>query len=299
LFLSPASSAETLLDVPIPSGGEKNRGAIDYSKIALYCSAAIALAISIGSLAGLESTGWFKDRIGVLSLLLVSMLILFLATNVDGRLAKLEAQSKRIAERSLESSLCEVQSSLPPALGKLFAPFLQRWTGSLKQAVIEHKLRLEPVEHFPHFYRATLAAFAHEHFLATSLASREFFWKNAPLLEAIKTFIDGGGSMTRIFFLDSAAREEDDGVREIILEQLNAGVVVHTIDSSKVPDDWQRTFVVAEKEVFAWTVTINARGRIASVEATADGQQVEEYRHLFGRLRHDASVRKWDTKDFG
>jgi hypothetical protein len=270
---------------------------IDFNKIALYVSAGLAVVISVFGLVGLlESVPWLRERIDLISLLLISLLILFLTTDVDRRLAKLEKQGERAAQMSLENALDEVVNRLPATLRKLFAPVLKRSIDRLKQATTG-KVLLEPVEHFPHFYRETLATFSSEHFSATSLASREFFWKNAATMDAIKTFIRGGGSMHRIFFLDSAADEEGGEVREIIKDQLSAGVKVFTVDSTNIPGEWQKYFVVAQKEDLAWTSAVSPGRRIASVEAISDPKEVDAYRLIFDHLRHDPSLKGWREED--
>lgn len=270
---------------------------IDFNKIALYVSAGLALVISVVELvAPLESVPWLRARIDVISLLLVSMLILFLATTVDRRLAKLEKQGERAAQMSFENALDEVVNRLPATLRKLFEPVLKRSIDRLKQATTG-KVLLEPVEHFPHFYRETLATFSSEHFSATSLASREFFWKNAATMDAIKTFIRGGGSMHRIFLLDSATDEEGGEVREIIQDQVSAGVKVSTVDSTNIPAEWQKYFVVAEKEDLAWTSAISPGRRIASVEAISNPKEVDAYRLIFDHLKHDPSRKEWQEKE--
>lgn len=70
----------------------------DFNKIALYCSAILAVLISLCELVGaLKGVPWISDHINVISLLLIALLTLFLAVNVEGRLGKIEKQGEEAA----------------------------------------------------------------------------------------------------------------------------------------------------------------------------------------------------------
>ncbi len=257
-------------------------------------------AVSFLSMFGLlEGLPFLAQNIEELVLLMVAAL-LGAVTLLHRRLEKVEDHASEASRRSLEDALHRVEATMPAELRQLFKPFLDRWSQRLREAVKHKRVRIEPVDQFPLFYRQTLEAFPRDRFMATSLASKQYFWKNEGAFAAMKAFTEGGGRMSRVFFLDSEASESDAEVLSIIRDQLAAGIRTLTVDSRGLPREWFQLFVVSGTQDLAWIVRTAANGPdIESTEATADEAQIRDFRKTFECLVSHPSAKEWFVEDGG
>lgn len=271
---------------------------MNYSRIIFGMAAAGAGAVSLSSMFGLlDVLPWVEANLGKL-LLFISGVILSAIVALDHRLMAVERHSERASRRSLEDSLDQVEANLPKELRQLFSPFLNRWVDRLKEAAQNNTVLIEPVDQFPVFYIETLRAFPKETFYATSLPFRRYFWKNDAAFVAMKKFVQGGGTMTRIFFINSNREEAE--LYSIVDDQLTAGIRVISVESSQIPSEWRQLFVVSHSKNLAWIVRTAADvPEIESTHATADPTLVEAFRKTFQSLISHPSAREWYKAENG
>jgi hypothetical protein len=218
-----------------------------------------------------------------------------LSNKLDGVFDESKRQLGKIGSILTDIQLeqfAHLKEQLSPQLNKVFLEFISDWIDKVHAAAKRQEIVLEgdDVDLFRHFYRRTLQAFPDSRFLATSLPSREYFWKENQIFnQAMTKFIkEGTGSIERIFFLDRKPDAEiSDEQAEVIEEQLNMGVIVSVVYDPSVHIRLKRYFVTEDKGSIAWEVFAHLR-EIHKVVATSDRRLTEEYKRIYVELTENS-----------
>ncbi|HEX5734443.1 MAG TPA: hypothetical protein VF131_16525 [Blastocatellia bacterium] len=219
-----------------------------------------------------------------------------ISSKLDGVLDENKKQLEKIGEILTDIQLeqfAHLKEQLNPQLNKVFLEFISDWIDKVHTAAKRQEIILEgdDVDLFRHFYRRTLQAFPESRFLATSLPSREYFWKENQIInQAITKFIkEGAGAMERIFYWDKEVDAEiSDEEADVIEEQVSMGVEVFVVYDSSVYRHLKRYFVTEEKGAIAWEVIAHIR-EITKVVATSDRNKTDGYKKMYFELKDKAS----------
>jgi len=163
----------------------------------------------------------------------------------------------------------------------------------------EKTIQLDDIELFRTIYKATLQKFKGNTFLATSIPDSEFFWRNRSIESSIAAFIRSGGTMSRIFFIESQDDLRSPEVQKILRIQQKLGVQVHTTSIHEIPLNLQR-FVFADRHrKIGWEPIRGPDNRIKSIEITADEGTISSYLRLFDQLMTLDSTKEYQLTYIG
>lgn len=271
-------------------------------KLAALAPAIVALGVALSSLAPLPEA-WESPRLTLMmgALLAVSgasYLYLYAQGEreekrtraLDHRLDTLRASIATLRDANGVTDQVRAQLEVLPKWGRI----LSRYAGDYMLARIDSILAKEHFEirggfFFQDFYREVFNALPPCTLIATADAMPEYMWKSRDLNALFEDFIKRrGGKLDRIFFLRAPEHLHDASVREIMLGQHNAGVNVHWVVRSALPE---ALYMIAEEGgAFGWQLRINARGEIEHVDVSWNPQVARErHRYLSSVLNHPAT----------
>jgi hypothetical protein len=233
-----------------------------------------------------EIADWNDQKQNSLLFALVALMGLYVSTTLVTKfetiisdLARLEQSNKELFSRlslRLDEQLDRVHGDLNPILKKVVGNYVSEMANSLRTAINDRSIVIRDLNEFRVFYRRALKAFPDSDILATSLASKEYFWSDPSINDAIKDFLEKGGKMSRIFMLQGV------------------GVDVYVALKNKLPEELQRLFVVDRKHPIAWEVqTSPGENRIRDITARVDTAHIADFRDRFERLLLNPSVKKY------
>ncbi|MEZ5994472.1 MAG: hypothetical protein R3C25_01825 [Hyphomonadaceae bacterium] len=126
--------------------------------------------------------------------------------------------------------------------------------------------------------------------IATADATPTYFWRGRDLNELFRGFIARGGTLTRIFFIDSLEQLQNPATLDIMRGQHAADVRVYWVLRSDLPDV---RYMIADKQMtFGWQLYTNSAGEIESVNVSWNTQTAEErYNYLYRVLHHERTQR--------
>jgi hypothetical protein len=276
--------------------------------------AAICTALSFASFFGW--TPWANDKIPSLTLLLLGLglgplVLAFSRLQQDQQALKQDLQRalapirqdqqalKQDLQRALAPLRVEqirqliVSSNVNANLRMVCDESLETWANNIEMAVSQQKVRIEERD-FVHYYKETLRKYAGAEFYATSVCSEDHLWasteiESTEIEKAIEEFTNGGGKMTRIFFMRERDVVNGNGILE---KQLHMKVKVYTIDIREVRNQHLKLFLVDKDGRIAWDVTHSNQQLIGVGETfmTAKDSQTKEFLKAFGWLQERARV---------
>lgn len=169
-----------------------------------------------------------------------------------------------------------------PHLMKLYSqPVVEIFANA--RACLKEGIRLTHVEALPQYYEDTLTHFRKHHFLAVASASLEDIWDRGDIYQHMTNFIQGGGSITRVFIVKDQ-HKLDEREQEIIQKHVDCGVVAHISQEWKdylKPDFYY--FLVEENGEIALKATI-ADGKINEVTVTDTNTEINECLQTYQRM---------------
>jgi hypothetical protein len=229
-----------------------------------------------------------ESSAAIVEVLLVAMLVLVISLSLRvGQVAStIEHDLARLTHLQKEGDVerfRQLRQQLDPNLERLFGDHVERELHSVTQALTSKQITLNDLDEFRLLYKETLRQFPRDEFLATSIPSREFFWRDPSVDTAIAEFIRRGGRMKRIFFITNDLAESPEAL-EIMTRQDSMGVVVYYVSVDRIPAHLNKLYLVASRADLAWQANIDAANRITTVTATANAEEIAEYRNAFQRL---------------
>lgn len=242
--------------------------------------AVVALVVSLGDLSGIFHV--LPTPQTSFLLLMMTLLTLSTAGFVQHRCARPGRDLAPVAGGAGLRHVDEVVAHIDPNLRKVWGDNYFARMGDLLQTAVQER-RVE-IDDFALYFKRLLQAYPGATFLSTSALSALHLWTNKEIAQALAGFIQAGGRVRQIFFVQSLEEEASIETR-VALDQLRKiGVCVRVVDSTWLPCDL-RTFFVAESQgSIAWEIPFGPQGRIGTSAVTANEQAITRYIELFAHL---------------
>lgn len=255
--------------------------------------------VSVLDLFGLlDSEPSLKSRIPTITLLLISMLLGYIAW-VGSRVDSIESSMHTLQAHINQDTIEKIKSlrhQLDKNLEIIYGDMISSSISNFERALKERTIHFNDLELFRYLYKRTLEKYPRATFLATSLPYERFFWKNQMMEDAIRKFIDDGGTMKRIFFVKNLEEQNDEEVSQVISAQCSIGVEVYVTVKDKIPRNLRKIFVVDQEKRIAWEVTVDQDSEITEVTATSNPRFIDEYIQCFESLIGSTSTTKMVTQ---
>jgi hypothetical protein len=245
--------------------------------------AATALLVSFADLFGLFSLVP-PSRIPMLTLLLMS-LSLSSQVIIQRHISEMKEQVQHLVLKiALEHMGGELLEQIDPGLRKVLKDdyFLDVLT-FLLTAIKEKKVQVNDIVRLRHYYIRTLESYPKATFLSThpSTASEH---ENQRIEKAIASFIRKGGKMKHIIFVRDAQELSLPPLKEKVTYLQQLGVQVHFVNSSTLPGDLRKNFLVESHGKIAWEMHVDHDGHVISGTISANKQTNASYCHIFEKL---------------
>jgi hypothetical protein len=186
-----------------------------------------------------------------------------------------------------------LRKRLDPNLEVVYGEYFDHQLNNVVSAVESGKITLVDVDEIRLLYKRMLPRFSNTEFWATSIPSRDYFWRDSALLATFNEFINKRhGKMTRIFFLTSDTPDAE--ALEVMKSQAEINVQVYYVPLSAVPKELNEMYLVGATQRIAWRVQIDAAKRITQVTATIDSGDVKTHREHFKRLLQLDATHKFE-----
>lgn len=265
----------------------------------IYATVFLSGLVSFLDLFGLlDSIPIIKSRIPTLTLLLISGLIGYI-TLLGSRIDSIESSVLTLQAHINQDTIEKIKSlrnQLDKNLEIVYGDMISDSISNFERALRERTIHFNDLELFRYLYKRTLEKYPRASFLATSLPYERFFWKNQMMEDAIRNFIDEGGTMKRIFFVKNLEELDDEEVSQVIAAQCSIGVEVYVTVKDKIPRNLRKIFVVDKEKRIAWEVIVDQDSEITEVTATSNSLFIDEYIQCFESLLGSTSTTKMVTQ---
>lgn len=245
--------------------------------------AVTALLVSFADFFGLLSLVP-PSRIPMLTLLLMSLALSSLVL-IQRRMSEIHEQVQHLVLKiALEHMGGELLEQIDPDLRKVLKDdyFLEVLT-FLLTAIREKKVPVNDIVRLRHYYIRTLGSYPKATFLSThpSTASQH---ENQRIEEAIANFIHKGGKVKHIIFVRDAQELSLPGLKEKVMRFQQIGVQVYLVNSSTLPGDLRKNFLVESHGKISWEMHVDHDGHVISGTISANKQTNASYCHIFEKL---------------
>lgn len=245
--------------------------------------AAVVLLVSFADLFGLFSLVP-PSRIPMLTLLLMSLALGSLVL-IQRYMAEMKEQVQHLVLKiALEDIGGEVLEQVDPVLRKVLGDdYFLDIMAYLLTAIKENKVSMNHIVRLRHYYMRTLQRYPKATFLSThpSMASQQ---ENQRIEKAIADFITKGGKMRHIIFVRDAQELALPGPQARAARLRQLGVQVHFVNSSTLPGDLRKNFLVESHGKIAWEMHVDHDGHVIAGVLTANKQANTSYCHIFEKL---------------
>lgn len=259
------------------------------SKLDLWTLGACALAgavVTVLSVAHLLPDTWEKTHLGAIALALA-----VLAALMVGALAlRLEQISNAIAELRTQSenntlqALSDLRKQIDPNLEAIFGDYVTSVIENMQFLIRERTLELTDIDMFRSYYKKAFEQYTGSTFFATSTPSVLFFWSGPSIVQSMAAFIKAGGTIKRIFFLESEADLQKEEIRNILVSQDEVGVEVYTVLIRDVTPEFQKYVMVDSHKKIGWELFVGPGGKIRSAKLTSKPEVLENSKRVFDHI---------------
>ena len=242
------------------------------------------LLISIADLLGLFH--WTSSSsVSILILLIVSLILSALFV-IQKRTTEIYERTQLLLSKiSIDRMAKEAIEQIDPGLRKVLKDdYFLDVVGFLSTAIHEGKVPVNDSARFRFYYIRTLKSFQRATFLSTNLATEPTLWEDHAIEQATTEFVSKGGTMKQIFFVKNAQEHSLPTTQAKITRMQKMGVQVHVVDSSVIPGDLKKDFIVESKGRIAWEIYINHNGHIGSGVVTTNKNITTSYVRIFEKL---------------
>lgn len=230
---------------------------------------------------------------------ILSFILLAVSTLVAGVSEVLNHQTKetdrlfRYLQSDTVARVREIETCIDKNLSLVASSQISKMKSDVDDLIVSKKFYVENIELFISFYIAQLVNFRRSTFYATSIPSRDFFWRSSDVAESTSQFIRGGGEIRRVFFLEEELAELSDEQVEILGEQKSIGVDVYVASMSRVPGHMAKFYMVETGLKIGWEPTRKANNSIHGITVYADEKKNHAYKDQFEELLALEAVRKY------
>ena len=242
-----------------------------------------SLVVSLADLFGLFSLVPVS-RIPMLTLLLVSLVLSSLIL-IQRRLAAIHEQMQHpIAKIEFEQVTEEMIERIDPGLRKVFKnDYFLELLEFLRVAIKESKVPVNDTPRLHYYYASTLKCYPRATFFSAHSLAISSFWEDEAIKKATADFIRNKGKMKHIIFVKDAQECSSPTVQALVAQLKEIGVEVHFVNSSTIPGDLRKNFIVESNGRIAWEIHENS-GHL-SATATTNKQLAIGYCRVFEKLR--------------
>lgn len=245
--------------------------------------AMISMVVSLGDLFDifhLVST----SRLPMLILLIMSMALgslSFIQSKCNEMQREIESLSSKMDLERMSKLLGQIDPDLRKVLNDDY--FLSK-LGFLQTAVVESKVHLNEVAHFRFYFQQTLHCYPKATFFLTSSIATSYLWKDTDIENAFIHFIRGGGKVKQIFFVKSSEECNSPDVQAILEHQRDIDIEINVINSTSIPGDLKKYFLVESERRLAWELSVDEEGHLREGVVIANKQIAADYCKVFERL---------------
>ena len=223
---------------------------------------------------------WLKAQIPTLSLFFISVIIIKLLNEKINFCENIVSDLSKMQKGQLD----KIEYMVDPKLRHVFGKEIKGYIKSLDLAINKKQIIFNDIAVFRFFYKLALEKYTFSTFLATSIPSKNYFWKNKLTEDSMKNFITNGGSLKRIYFLDCELADANKEILDILKFQLNIGIEVYIVANERVPKDLRRFFALESTQQIGWEVHAGPKNEINQVIVSSDHDVIDEFSYLFARI---------------
>jgi len=264
----------------------------DVGKWIAMIAGVIAILLGILHIFSIVDLDWFKTRVPLLIVVLAGLILELLIA-----MSYRQESHSRLLERQLEHDtliqLANMRGKVDSRLQHLVGGEVEHIFGQVKSALADNTLQLNNIEKFRGFFVKTLEVYPGKEFWATSVPSRKYFWRNDEVEVRMETFIRGGGTIKRIFFLNSEEELRGEEAQDILNRQKQVGVQVYYAMVEDISSELLRFFVVESHGEVAWETFRGPDSAIRSVKVITGPEHTSDYIHDFTELLRLPCVRRY------
>lgn len=231
---------------------------------------------------------WMANRIPILNLLIISSIVIKLLMEKTNSCERIVSTLFDIEK----GQLAKIEYMVDPKLRLVFGKQIKDYIKNLDLAINQKQIIFNDIKEFRYFYKLALEKHHSATFFATSIPSKNYFWKNKLTEDSMRNFIKNGGSLKRIYFLDCELADANDEVLEILSFQLNIGIEVYVITKDKMPKNLIKLIALESTEQIGWEVYPGSTNEINQVIVSSDPNVIKEYNHIFARIRELPDTKK-------
>ncbi len=265
--------------------------------ITLAAASFLSVTISLLGMFGLlAKNSWIIERIPLITLLLLSGLLAYAASGLSHRFEEVEDCLKELkshANRQSIDNLAGLRSQMDKNLEIIFGDHFADLLSKIEQVLRKQTIELHDLDEFLFYYKSALEKYPRTTFYATSLPYSEYMWKSKGLEGRIHKFVEHGGKMVRVFFLDKMEELEDSSITRVLDRHCNIGSEVYVADSRRTPHGLSSYFVVESEGHISWEVIVNPRREIVKVIVSSNPAITDKYLKLFKKIVSLDSTRRY------
>jgi hypothetical protein len=247
----------------------------------------ISYIILIPTLIVLYVLHTLRKEVSDLLLIVLAVFVMVIAFRIEQFGSELSGKLEEVLKLQACSEierLRKLRDRLDPGFEAVFGRRISHSIENLVSAVESRRIEIHDQDEFRSLYKETLSNFPKSEFLATSLATKAFFWRDPTIDDAIVRFIAGGGRMKRIFFVGTTPIEKDSEPWKIMARQESSGVEVWVVDTEELPKELYKIFLVEGDRRFAWDVAPGYHHEITRVFGTSDQKVAAKYIEQWNEL---------------
>ena len=251
----------------------------------LPVAAVISLAVSLGDLSGLFHM--FPSAQMSFLLLMITLLALGTVGAIQNKYTQTGRARALFSGKTELKRMDDVIAHIDLNLRKVWGDDYFAHMGSLLQMAIEER-RVE-VDDFAFYFKQLLRAYPQATFLSTSSLSISHLWINRDVEQALTGFIQAGGRVKQLFFVQSLEDEASVEMRVALGYLKKIGMCVQVVGSAEHLCDPGTFFFVDSDKRIAWEIPLNQQGRIGASIVTADERAIARYTEMFSNVWQSAS----------
>lgn len=212
----------------------------------------------------------------------------------DSSYELLEIIHSHVAEKKIDDIRSFIES-MPSGLKLIVDDKIKPLIEGLNELVVHKKITItiRDQDIFKIFFKNVLKDNPSSTFVATSLPTKDYFWDDDNFFKKMADFVEGGGEIKRIFFLESEDSLKDQEVIEVLTKHRDSNVEVYTlVKDSTLEWEYYHPFFTDVDGSLGWEANLDSQS-IKKITITANEKTIDNYNTTFTRL-----IEEYDAKPF-
>lgn len=251
-----------------------------FGRLLLPAAAVISLVVSLGDLSGIFHL--FPSAQLSFLLLMITLLSLGMVGFIQNKCTQIGRDLALLLGKTELKRMDEVIAHIDLNLRKVWGDDYFAHMGNLLQTAIEE--RRVAVDDFGFSFKQLLRAYPKATFLSTNSLGISHLWTNKDIAQALSDFIQAGGQIRQIFFVQSLEDEASVEMRVALDHLKKIGICVQVVGCIGHPCDLRAFFFIEAGKKIAWEIPIDQKGQIGASVVTADEQIIARYKAIFTDL---------------